>query len=244
MKQVGILFAVLINVAGAAQAQMPDPQAAPEKESAPPGSSEAARPDPVMQRVAHLQDEWAWIKYRVADEDKRLDEMRRLELEATATTSEFPGRAEPMIWEAIILSTEAGMVKGLSALSQVKRAKALLEASLQLSPHALDGSALTSLGSLYYQVPGWPIGFGDDEKAEQYLKVALKVSPDGIDPNFFYGDYLVRNGRYADAVPFLEQGLRAPDRPGRSVADEGRRAEIRALLKQARRKAGFGPGDD
>ncbi len=40
----------------------------------------------------------------------------------------------------------------------MKEARASLEAALKIAPEALDGSAYTSLGSLYYQVPGWPLG--------------------------------------------------------------------------------------
>lgn len=49
----------------------------------------------------------------------------------------------------------------------MKEAKVLLEQVIEKAPETLDGSAYTSLGSLYYQVPGWPIGFGDDDKAEK-----------------------------------------------------------------------------
>jgi hypothetical protein len=58
---------------------------------------------------------------------------------------------------------------------------------MAIDPRALQGSAYTSLGSLYYQVPGWPIGFGDDKRAEAMLLKALEINPDGIDPNYFYG---------------------------------------------------------
>ncbi|MCF5879317.1 tetratricopeptide repeat protein, partial [Aeromonas veronii] len=119
---------------------------------------------------------------------------------------------------------------GGGALGLVKEAKAKLELALKQDPKVLDGSAYTSLGSLYYQVPGWPVGFGDDEKAEQLLKQALAINPDGIDPNFFYGDFLLDQGRKAEAKTYLDKALAAPARPGREVADEGRRMEIRDRL--------------
>jgi len=37
----------------------------------------------------------------------------------------------------------------------------------------MDGSAFVTLGSLYSMVPGWPIAFGNDLKAEQSLKKAM-----------------------------------------------------------------------
>ena len=88
----------------------------------------------------------------------------------------YPDRAEPKIWLAIALSTDAGINGGLSALGEVKEARRLLESAEKIDPAALDGSIYTSLGSLYYQVPGWPIGFGNDDKAEAYLKQALAIN--------------------------------------------------------------------
>ena len=105
-----------------------------------------------------------------------------------------------------------------------------------IDPQALAGSAYTSLGSLYYQVPGWPIGFGDDEKAEKMLTQALAINPDGLDPNYFYGDFLQRQKRYEEARAALEKALAAKDRPGRELADNGRRAEATALLQQVESK--------
>ncbi|MCD8497068.1 MAG: hypothetical protein LRZ85_02670 [Alphaproteobacteria bacterium] len=188
--------------------------------------------DPVMAAVKPLQDEWARIKYQIPDKDKQLEAIHVLETRAEQVTKANPSRAEPMIWEAIILSTDAGIVKGLSALSKVEKAKNLLEGSLRVNPKALDGSAHTSLGSLYYQVPGWPVAFGDDEEAEKHLKLALQMNPDGIDPNFFYGDFLIEDDREAEARPYLERALMAPDRPGRELADAGRRQEIKAKLAE------------
>ena len=77
---------------------------------------------------------------------------------------------------------------------------------------------------------------GDDAKAEAMLKQALALNPNGIDPNYFYGDFLLRQKRYKEAKVFLEKTLTAADRPGRAVADEGRRAETRALLKVVQEK--------
>ena len=139
-------------------------------------------------------------------------------------------RTDLLIWSAIVKSTWAGAKGGLGALGLVKEAKAKLEIAIKQDPKALEGSAYTSLGSLYYQVPGWPVGFGDDEKAEKLLKQALAINPTGIDPNFFYGDFLLDQGDKAQAKVYLDKALAAPARPGREVADEGRRMEIRERL--------------
>ncbi len=195
-----------------------------------PTMAETPVTDPVMDQVAALQTRWAEIKYQVPSDDAKLAEIHKLETQAAQVTTMNPTRAEPKIWEAIILSTDAGIVKGISALPKVERAKTLLEEAEKINPNALEGSAHTSLGSLYYQVPGWPIGFGDDKKAEEHLKMALQINPNGIDPNYFYGDFLLQDDRPAEAKIYLERALNAPLRPGRELADAGRHQEIKVAL--------------
>lgn len=185
--------------------------------------------DAGAQHLQQLQTRWAEINYQVPKAQ------RAAALEKLAGVAEDAVKAEPkapelLIWRGIILSTWAGAKGGIGALGLAKDARASLEAALAIDPRALDGSAYTSLGSLYYQVPGWPIGFGDDKRAETMLTKALEINPGGIDPNYFFGDYLYRQKRYAKARAALQRALAAPDRPGRAVADEGRRSEIRALL--------------
>ena len=141
-----------------------------------------------------------------------------------------PGVPEAMIWAGIVVSSEAGAKGGLGALSLAKESKALLDESLKLSDKALAGSAYTSLATLLAKVPGWPIGFGDKAKAEEYFKKALSINPSGIDPNFFYAEFLIDRDRSAEAKPLLEAALKAAPRPGRELADSGRRQEIQSVL--------------
>ncbi len=187
------------------------------------------------QSLKQLQGRWAEINYQLP-EAQREAAFARLAGEAEAVVKAEPQAPELLIWNGIILSTWAGAKGGLGALDLVKQARGQFEQAIKLDAKALDGSAYTSLGSLYYQVPGWPVGFGDDERAEQLLKQALTLNPDGIDPNYFYGDFLLREKRYAEAEKVLEQALAAPPRPGREVADAGRRKEAQALLEKARAK--------
>jgi Tfp pilus assembly protein PilF len=66
------------------------------------------------------------------------------------------------------------------------------------------------------------------------LQKALAINPNGIDPNYFYGEFLVETGKASEAIPYLERALKAPPRPGREVADAGRREEANTLLARAR----------
>jgi tetratricopeptide (TPR) repeat protein len=187
------------------------------------------------EEVQTLQNEWAQAMYQ---EDSKSGEAHLAQLadKSRGVVALNPKDPDALIWEGIVLASYAGKVGGLGALSLVKEAKVALENAIALNPKALDGSAYTSLGSLYYQVPGWPLGFGNDKKAEEFLKLGLNVNPAGIDPNYFYGDFLYREGRLQEAEVALNKALKAPARPGRETADAGRRKEIVALL--AKIKAG------
>lgn len=231
MKKIPLLTALLLSVCAPAMAQTAL-QGTP-IQNAPIAGQVVS---PLEQEIALLQKEWAHIKYQISDEDRQLDAIHKLETQAASVTAKYPQNAEPKIWEGIILSTDAGIVKGLSALGKVEKAKELFETSLKQNPTALNGSAHTSLGSLYYQVPGWPVAFGDDEEAEKHLKQALQMNPNGIDPNFFYGDFLLQDNRYEEAKIYLSRALQAPDRPDRPLADAGRRQEIKAALAQIEQK--------
>lgn len=186
--------------------------------------------------VRPIQDQWAEIKYRQA-EKQQADLYRELAVKAHKLAEANPNMAEPLIWEGIVISSEAGVRGALGgALGLAKEARRLLEDSLKLDEKALNGSAYTSLATLYAKVPGWPIGFGDKKRAEELFKKSLALNPAGIDPNFFYGEYLAERGKTVEALTHLEKALKAPPRPGRELADSGRRQEIQALLAKLRKE--------
>ena len=192
-----------------------------------------ARAATVTEAVSELQHDWEAIRYQspAAEREKGFE---ALAAKAHKASEAFPGRAEPLVWEGIIVSSWAGEKGGLGALGLVKQAKALYESAIAIDGSVLEGSAYNSLGVLYYKVPGWPVGFGDKAKAKELLTKALTLNPKGIDPNFFYGEYLVENKQPQEAVTYLERALQAPPRPGRQIADTGRREEARALLDKAK----------
>lgn len=184
--------------------------------------------------ISHLQSRWAEVKYQTAKSDQE-KAFADLATEAETLRTAHAASAPYLIWEGIIRSTYAGAKGGLGALGEVKKAKALFESAIEIDPNALSGSAYTSLGSLYYQVPGWPIGFGDDDQAEAMLLKGLVQNPDGLDSNFFYADYLLDQKDYAKSLAAFEKALQASARAGRESADVGRRGEIGekiALIKK------------
>ena len=199
----------------------------------------AAPADPAFDaELLSLQQAWAKVNYETPAGDARAQAFDALEKRAETFTHEHPKRAEAYIWEGIIESSYAGAKGGLGALSLCKEARGNLEAALKLDPSALEGSAYTSLGTLYYKVPGFPLGFGDDDKAGALLTQALKLNPAGIDPNYFYAEYLFEQGQYSQSLQYLDRAAHAAPRPGREVADKGRQGEIAALRAKVKSKLG------
>lgn len=185
--------------------------------------------------VSAVRDRWAEVNYNTPKKQREAA-FDALAKQAAAARAAQPKDANAMIWEGIVLSSFAGERGGLGALGLAKQARADFEQAIKLDPNALDGSAYTSLGVLYYSVPGWPVGFGDDKKARELLRKGLQVNPNGIDPNYFLGDFLHNQSDWKGAAAALDKALAAPARPGREVADQGRRKEATALLAKVRAK--------
>jgi tetratricopeptide (TPR) repeat protein len=183
--------------------------------------------------VLQLQREWEVIQYQSPPGDRER-QFEALAAKAHQLSESHPANSEALVWEGIVTSSWAGAKGGIGALGLVKQAKALYEKAIQIDGNALEGSAYNSLGVLYYKVPGWPLGFGDKAKAAELLQKALSINPNGIDPNYFYADYLVETRQGDQAVPYLERALQAPPRPGRQIADSGRREEARQLLAKVK----------
>ena len=185
--------------------------------------------------ILRLQRSWAEVNYQLEGK-AQITAFETLMADAEVVTRQYPDAAPVWIWSGIIKSTYAGAKGGLSALKYAKASKADLEKSLNIEPNAMGGSAYTSLGTLYFKVPGWPLGFGNDEKAEELLLKALAINPEGIDPNYFYGDYLLEEKHYKKAESHFIKAQNAPKRPNRPLADSGRQKEISMALSKVRTK--------
>ncbi len=185
--------------------------------------------------IAGLQHEWAKANYNTP-KDAQEAAFKTLTEQAHQLTEKHANAPEALIWEGIANAGYAKAKGGLGALKFAEKARDLLLAAEKSNSNALQGSTYTSLGSLYYKVPSWPIGFGDKKKAKAYLEKALQINPDGIDPNYFYADFLSERGEYKQAIQYYEMALAAPARAGREDADLGRKAEAEAGLKAAKNK--------
>lgn len=185
--------------------------------------------------VAALRAEWDRVNFTLKKEEQ-VKPLEALIAKAQAVNAANPGNAPALIWEGIIHATYAGAKGGLGALGECKTAKALFEQAIAVDPNALHGAAYTSVGSLYYQVPGWPVGFGDDEKAEAMLKKGLALGPQDLDAHYFYADFLVQQKRWKEAADMIQRALATPQDPARPQFQQGRREALAQLLKTVESK--------
>jgi hypothetical protein len=182
--------------------------------------------------VKNIQSQWAEVNY-MPDGDAKEQAFEKLSLAATQVALKKANQPEALVWEGIVYSSYAGAKGGLGALSLAKHAKKSYEEAISIDGDAMNGSAYTSLGVLYSKVPGWPVGFGSDKKALQFLKQGLEKNPDGIDSNYFYAEFMFEEeDDYLTAKQYLLKAKMAPPRPDRPKADSGRHQEISRLMAQ------------
>jgi len=191
-------------------------------------SMSRAAEDPAL-KAALLKVALSWEHIKFEETDKNIQERQMADVakRAAAVAQQFPGHVEAQIWLGIIISEQASMAgengSPFKALGFAKHAREILEAADKTDPLALDAGAPTSLGVLYYRVPGWPVGFGDKAKARQLLQEAAKNAPKGLDANYFYGDFLMEQHEYPAAERVFKYALSLPVHSDRPLWDESRR---------------------
>lgn len=191
-----------------------------------PAAASAGMPEDVK----FINDNWARISYQMNGSSHQTSALDQLARQADQVVARYPGQADPLLWQGIVVSEQANRANFFHKLSLATRARDILARAYALNPRAGNGGAAMSLGVLYYKVPGSPIGFGDSSRARQLLQQALALDPSGLDANYFWGDYLYDQGDKAGAKAALLKALRAPHDSNRMVWDTGRRREVQALL--------------
>lgn len=186
--------------------------------------------------LLQLALDWEHIKFEVTDKNFQEKQTAALADRAGIIVQQYPGRPEPLIWQAILISEQASMASEngspFKALGFAKHAREILEPIAKQYPAVLDAGAPTSLGVLYYRVPGFPIAFGDKTKARELLEEAVKYAPDGLDANYFYGDFLYGQHEYPAAEQVFKHALSLPPHPDRPIWDRSRRLVMQEDLEK------------
>jgi len=182
-----------------------------------------------------IESEWATIYY-TKDNSEQSASYPKLLTKLNNTSKQYPNSYELKIWQAIIIATNAAYESPFTALESIKKSKKILESSIAIDPDALQGAAFVTLGTLYYLTPGWPISFGNEDKAEQLLKTGLKLNPNSIDSNYFYADYLLSRDKQEEANKYFRIATNIPSRPSQQLADDSLKHEAALALFEAEKR--------
>lgn len=179
--------------------------------------------------VHSIESEWASI-YFSAEHNGKEHAYSRLFNRTIELSKDRPDSPELLFWQATILASRAEHLNPIDALAAIHRARDMLLKTIAIKPDTLNGSALITLGALYYQAPAWPIAFGDNEKAEKYLRRGLEINPKGIESNYYFGEYLLHQDRADQALKYFEAALKGPIRKEQHFADVSLKQEIKKKL--------------
>jgi tetratricopeptide (TPR) repeat protein len=180
-----------------------------------------------------VESEWASIYYTLP-KTKQISAYEALLTKTTQLSDEFPESPDLKFWQAVILSSNAELQDGFTALKAIHKARDLLVETIKINPQTANGSAYVTLGTLYYMVPKWPIAFGDNEKAQEMFQTALRINPGSIDANYFYGDFLLANNRQQEAQQYFEKAIAAPSRKEQLFADDKLKDQVKLALANAK----------
>lgn len=167
--------------------------------------------------ITTLAEHWATAKYQSKGDTPQ--RMADVQSEAAGLVQKYPNNVEPQIWLGIVTSERASLTWGLDALNLATQARDILSRAEKADPQALEAGAATSLGVLYYRVPGFPLGWGDTSKARALLQEAVANAPNGRDAHYFYADFLYEQGEYQEAEKVIRAAMRLPAHPERPVWD-------------------------
>lgn len=198
-----------------------------------PGTAAATQAPPDLGALAR---QWDYINFEIKDGPAAEAQAEQLQHQAEVLAQTQPNRPEPLIWQAAALLAKADARRNLSSLPLADKARKLLERAAALGASGDDGGfAYAVLGTLYGEMPGFPLGFGDKDKARADFQRASALAPANVEVNVLYGDFLLHQRDFAGAAAAAKRALNAPARVGRPLGDRRRHEEALALLAKAER---------
>lgn len=108
-------------------------------------------------------------------------------------------------WKAAAIGKQ-GLDIGIGkALKNARPMRDSLEIVEKIDEKYEFGGVHRALGRLYFKLPGWPLSFGNNDKALEHLKRAVEIAPDHIGNHVFYAEVLLKKGMKDEARKSLEK---------------------------------------
>ncbi len=184
----------------------------------------------LTEALKQIESKWA-VAYYGTPKDHQAAAYESLLNEIAALTQQQPNNPEIVFWQAVVEASYADHQNPIAALKAINDVRDLLTQVIAMNPKVMNGSAYVMLGTLYYRVPAWPIGYGDKEQANKLLQTALSMNPNSIDANYYYGEFLLSTNKITEAEQYFQHALAAPVRPEQSYADSQLKERVKLALK-------------
>ncbi len=184
--------------------------------------------DNLQNVLQDIETEWATIYYGTPKSQQGSAYATLLD-KTVKLANQYPQDTNTLFWQAVVKASYADRQDPVSALDAIYEVRDLLNKVITINPRTINGSAYVVLGTLYHKAPAWPIAFGDDEKASKSFQAALKISPDGMDSNYYYGEFLLANNQLKEAEIYFKKASVAPVRTRQQYAD----TQLQNAAKQA-----------
>jgi len=115
-----------------------------------------------------------------------------------------------LYWKAVAmgkLSEEMGI---LNSLKMTRPMEKLFLRVIALDERYDNAGGHKALGRMYFRLPGFPISFGNKEKALFHLKRALELYPHDLIAKAFYAEALYDMGKKQEAIKLAEAIVATP----------------------------------
>ncbi|MBL0010427.1 MAG: hypothetical protein IPP22_04195 [Nitrosomonas sp.] len=115
-----------------------------------------------------------------------------------------------LFWKAVAMgkmAEDSGMVNALRMLRPMEK---MLLKVVALDEKYENAGAHRALGRMYHKLPGFPVSFGNNQKALTHLKQAHELFPRDIMTRAFYAEVLYDEGRQAEARRHADFVLATP----------------------------------
>lgn len=177
-----------------------------------------------------LEQRWAICQYQTSPAPQQLTCFKHLIKQIKQLQAQKKNDLTLQLLLAINLASLASVDNAPSPLKLIREAKDLAENVIKIKPDTLHSASYVILGALYYRAPGWPISFGNNKKAEKYLKKAITIHPNNLTTLYFFADFLAQQGKKEQALNYLNRALTLRIPSTHKIADQGRKKDIKALL--------------
>jgi tetratricopeptide (TPR) repeat protein len=126
------------------------------------------------------------------------------------------------------LGQATGILKSLNLADPIKKA---MNTVLEMDPNFDSGGPHIILGRLYFKLPG--VMGGDNQKAEEHLKTAVKMGPRRYIAYNFLAELYLDQGRREEALALLNQALTGPCHELEVPNCQVWKSETKAILEKA-----------